>query len=140
LERVALACIIEESLWFGYAVRYLLDAYVIMPDHVHLLLRPLSRWSLAKILQGIKGFTAREINRVLGRKGAFWQDENFDHLVRNEGDWVDKFNYIHNNPVTSGLVDKPRDYPFSSLATMHSEGRLESLPHNSSSPQSVEFD
>ena len=121
------ASIVEEALWFGYEERYLLDAYVIMPDHVHLLLRPLANWRLAKILQGIKGFTAREINRVLGRRGSFWQDESFDHLVRDEGDWVDKFEYIHNNPVSAGLVERPEDYPFSSLVTMHSRGRLESL-------------
>ncbi len=85
------------------------------PDHVHLLLRPLTNWRLAKILKGIKGFTAREINRVLGRKGPFWQEESFDHLVRNDGDWLDKFDYIHKNPVTAGLVERPEDYPFSSL-------------------------
>jgi REP element-mobilizing transposase RayT len=100
-----------------------------MPDHVHLLVRPLAGWSLAKILQGIKGFSAREINRVLSRKGAFWQVENFDHLVRNERDWLDKYNYIHNNPVSAELVDRPEDYPFSSLVAIHSEGRLESLPY-----------
>jgi len=117
-------------LWFSHGERHCLHAYVIMPDHVHLLLTPIAEWSLAKILQGIKGFTARQINRCLGRKGTFWQDESFDHLVRNELDWLDKFTYIHDNPVKSGLCNRPQDYPFSSLVTMHSEGRLESLPHN----------
>jgi REP element-mobilizing transposase RayT len=119
------ASIVEEALWFGYEERYVLDAYVIMPDHVHLLLRPLPGWTLGKILQSLKGFTAKESNRLLGRKGPFWQDERFDHLVRNDGDWLDKFEYIHNNPVSAGLVEKPQDYPFSSLVTMHSKGRLE---------------
>jgi hypothetical protein len=99
-----------------------------MPDHVHVLLKPFAGWSLAKILQGIKGFTARQINKTLGRTGSFWQDESFDHLVRNERDWWDKFNYIHANPVIAGLAERPEDYPFSSLVTMHSNGRLESLP------------
>lgn len=132
LEAGAVACAIEEALWFWHGERYCLQAYVIMPDHVHLLLKPVAGWSLAKILQGIKGFTARQINRCLGRKGTFWQDESFDHLIRNERDWLDKFTYIHDNPVKAGLVIKPQDYPFSSLVTMHSQGRLESLPHNSS--------
>jgi REP element-mobilizing transposase RayT len=130
LEDLSLAVIAEEALWHGYGERYLLHAYVIMPDHVHLLLQPVAEWALAKILQGLKGFTARQINRLLGRKGEFWQDESFDHLVRNEEDWFDKFDYIHNNPVKAGLVERPQDYPFSSLVTMHSNGRLESLPHN----------
>ncbi len=128
LEDNSVACQVEEALWFGYGERYTLDAYVIMPDHVHVLLNPLAGWSLARVLQGIKGFSSRQINRNLGRKGAFWQDESFEHLVRNEQDWLDKFNYIHNNPVTAGLVNRPEDYSFSSLVVMHSEGRLGSLP------------
>jgi REP element-mobilizing transposase RayT len=101
-----------------------------MPDHAHLLLQPLAEWNLAKFFQGMKGFTARQINTWSERKGTFWQDESFDHLVRNERDWLDKFTYIHDNPVKAGLVSRPQDYPFSSLVTMHSEGRPESLPHN----------
>ncbi len=123
-----LASIFEEILWFGFGKRYTLEAYVIMPDHVHLLLSPIDEWSLGRILQGLKGFSARQINSRLGRKGKFWQDETFDHLVRNDSDWFDKFSYIHNNPVTAGLVNNPQDYPFSSMVTIHSKGRLESLP------------
>jgi len=124
-----LASIVEEILWLGFGERYTLEAYVIMPDHVHLLISPIGERTLSRILQGLKGFSARQINRKLGRKGKFWQDETFDHLVRNEQDWLDKFNYIHSKPVSAGLVDRPQDYPFSSLVTIHSEGRLESLPH-----------
>jgi REP element-mobilizing transposase RayT len=124
-----LASIVEESLFFNHGERFLLDAYVIMPDHVHLLIRPIAEWSLSRILQGLKGFTAREINKILHRYGAFWQDESFDHLVRNDEDWLDKFTYIHDNPVKAGVVLRPQDYPYSSLVTMYSIGRLESLPH-----------
>jgi putative transposase len=131
----SVAAIVEEALWFGYGERYFLHAYVIMPDHAHLLLQPDVEWTLAKILQGLKGFTARQINTLLGRKGAFWQDESFDHLIRNEEDWLDKFDYIHSNPVRAGLVNKAQDYPFSGLVTMHSNGRLESLPHKDSESQ-----
>jgi putative transposase len=80
LEDNALVSLVEEVLWFGHGERYALHCYVIMPDHVHLLLQPLHGWSLGKILQGIKGFSSRQINKKLKRKGAFWQDENFDHL------------------------------------------------------------
>jgi len=131
------AAIVEEALWFGYGERYILDAYVVMPDHVHLLLTPLHSWKLSKILQGIKGYTSREINKILNRKGSFWQDESFDHLIRNEADWLDKFKYIHNNPVNAGLVDRPEDYEFSSLVTMHSKGRLESFGRLESLPHSM---
>jgi REP element-mobilizing transposase RayT len=129
LESSMPASMVEEALWYGCGERYVLDAYVIMPDHVHVLMMPSMGWSLAKILQSIKGFTAREINKVLGRKGSFWQDESFDHLIRDEMDWQDKFNYIHDNPVEAGLVNRAQDFPFSSLVTIYSKGRLESLPH-----------
>lgn len=129
LEKNAIATMVEEALWFGFGERYLLQAYVIMHDHIHVLLKPLLGWSLAKIMGGLKGFTARKMNERLGRKGALWQDESFDHLIRNDRDWMDKFNYIHDNPVKAGLVRRAQDYPFSSLVTMHSRGRLESLPH-----------
>ena len=106
--RTTLACGVEEALWFSHGERYCLHAYVIVPDHVHLLLTPVAEWSLAKILQGLKGFTARQMNRCLGRKVIFWQNENFDHLVRNELDWLDKFTYIHDNRVEAGLSNRPR--------------------------------
>jgi putative DNA methylase len=130
---LAPAFIVEESLFFSHGERFLLDAYVIMPDHVHMLMRPLTGWSLALILQGIKGFTAREINKALNRRGRVWQTESFDHLIRNETDWFDKFDYIHNNPVKSDLVSKPQDYAFSSLVTLYSVGRLSSLPNRGDS-------
>lgn len=120
LGKPELASIVEEALKFGQIKgRYVLDAYVIMPDHVHLLLRPNSSWTLSKIMQGIKGFTAREINKSMNRKGSFWQDESFDHLIRNEADWEDKFHYIHDNPVKANLVEKALDYPFSSLVKLY---------------------
>ena len=105
-----------------------IEALDIMPDHVHLLIRPIAGRSLPRVLQGVKGYSGREINRTLGRDGSVWQTESFDHLIRNEADWFDKFEYIHNNPVAAGLVPRPQDYPFSSLVTLHSVGRLESLP------------
>jgi REP element-mobilizing transposase RayT len=124
------AFIIEESLFFHYGKKFFTDAYVIMPDHIHLLIRPVNGWLLARILHGLKGFTAREINKAFGRSGSLWQPESFDHLVRNEADWLDKFDYIHNNPVKSGIVSDPRDYEFSSYVTLYSVGRLETLPKN----------
>ena len=105
------ASIVEESLFFSHRERFLLEAYVIMPDHVHLLIRPTAGWSLVRVLQGLKGFTAREINRTLERRGSVWQAESFDHLIRNDADWSDKFVYIHDNPVEARLV--------SALRTIH---------------------
>lgn len=109
------ARVVQAALHFHEGQRYDLHAYVVMPDHVHLILAPLGAWSLAKTTQGIKGYTARVLNQLMGRRGPFWQDESFDHLIRDEADWLDKVEYVRNNPVNAGLVGKPEEYPFVSV-------------------------
>ena len=94
---------------------FTLRAYALMANHVHVLLAPQS--PIAQITQQIKGATAREANLILGRTGArFWQDESFDHWIRNpeEGQLVRV--YIERNPVTAGLVEQPQDWPWSSAS------------------------
>jgi putative DNA methylase len=90
-----------------------LRAYVVMPNHVHILLDPLV--PMAKLTSGIKGVSARYANLKLGRTGShFWQDESFDHWIRNEGQLVRAKAYIENNPVKAGLCAKPEDWRWSS--------------------------
>lgn len=94
---------------------YQLDSYVVMPNHVHVLLWP---WvPLARITGGIKGVSAHAANATLGRVGMhFWEDESFDHWVRNQAE-LDRIRaYIEGNPVTAGLVKRPEDWPWSSAA------------------------
>jgi REP element-mobilizing transposase RayT len=92
---------------------YLLRAYVVMPNHVHALLDPLV--SLRSLTSGIKGVSARYSNIKLERTGKpFWQDESFDHWIRNPGQFAGTKNYIENNPVKAGLCANPRDWPWSS--------------------------
>jgi len=67
---------------------------------------------LANVLKGIKGASARSINKALGRKGPVWQDESFDHELRRSESIVEKAEYIAMNPVRRGLVEKPEDYPW----------------------------
>jgi putative transposase len=80
---------------------------------VHLLLTPhvvATRW-----LGPLKGFTSYEANRVLGRTGQpFWQDESYDHLVRSDTEFDRIRGYIEGNPVKAGLVAAPEDWPWSS--------------------------
>jgi hypothetical protein len=71
-----------------------LDAAVVMPDHVHMLFRMRSGASRSGEMHGIKGFSAREINRLTGHRGAIWMDESFDHIVRNENEWEQKIEYV----------------------------------------------
>ncbi len=94
--------------------RYLLHAFVVMPNHVHMLATPqviASKW-----LGPLKGFTAHEANRILGTTGqTFWQDESYDHLVR-DGEFERIRRYIEWNPVKAGLASRPEDFPWSSAA------------------------
>lgn len=94
---------------------YDLYAYTIMPNHVHLLFKPLKNiegddFPIAKIMQNIKGKSARFINLVLGRSGKLWQKEYYDHYVRNETELLNIVRYIVRNPINAGLVEQPRDW------------------------------
>ncbi len=91
----------------------LAHAWVVMPNHVHLLLQPLT--PLAAITKAIKGSTARQANRLLGRTGEyFWQDESFDHWIRDKKEFEKVKKYIERNPVTAGLVKEESEWPWSS--------------------------
>jgi REP element-mobilizing transposase RayT len=87
-----------------------LDATVVMDDHVHLVFRLTGTLPLSKVLQRVKGGSARKINQMLGSKGSIWMDESFDHVIRNDADLEDKLEYIRQNPVTKGLVHMSSDY------------------------------
>ncbi len=86
-----------------------------MPDHVHLLLRPLANdegwpFSLPSILKPLKGASARSVNKLTYSEGPIWQDESFDHVLRNDESLREKIDYIRQNPVKRGLVQKPEEY------------------------------
>jgi putative transposase len=109
--------IVLDAIRHFHRIRYWVTAAVVMPDHAHLILKSLAgesgyNFSLSKILQGIKGFSARAINQFRSTKGALWQDESFDRIVRDHDEYLEKWNYIRNNPVKSGLCQSPEDYPF----------------------------
>jgi len=101
--------------WHG--IKWQLYAAVVMPDHVHALARPLSRptggaFNLAEILHSIKRFSARKINQGRGVQGSLWQDERFDRIVRDEAEFLEKWQYIRNNPVKAGLAIITEEYPW----------------------------
>ena len=87
------------ALRFFHLRRYFIWTYVVMDDHVHVIVTPYKDWELSSILHSWKSFTANQINRNRGRTGRFWQVESYDRIIRNESDFVEKMNYILTNPV-----------------------------------------
>lgn len=83
--------------------RYLLDHWVIMPSHVHLMVMPLEGHELSEILYSWKSFTAHQLNKNFGRTGAVWQDESFNRIVRDEAELVHYRYYILANPKKAGI-------------------------------------
>ncbi|MDD2600649.1 MAG: transposase [Kiritimatiellae bacterium] len=83
--------------------RYDLGAWCIMPNHVHVLVRPREGHTLSQVLHSWKSFTAHEINKLLGRNGEFWQHESYDHIVRNPQALWRIEQYIMNNPVAARI-------------------------------------
>lgn len=101
----------------GHGRKFQLHAAVVMPDHVHLILTPLtdaSGWpfSLPSILKSLKGASARAVNRAMKTSGPVWQEESFDHVLKNDESLREKVDYIQQNPVRKGLVSKAEDYPW----------------------------
>ncbi|MBI3698048.1 MAG: transposase, partial [Acidobacteria bacterium] len=127
LRRSEVAQILVES-WRrgGELGHYELRAYVVMANHVHVRLLP--RVAAARLLQSLKGATAREANRLLGRTGeSFWQRESYDHWVRDGGELQRIVAYIENNPVKAGLVARAQDYAWSSAGKGKAGGAETSL-------------
>ena len=108
--------VVVQNLKAGDRQFYSLVAFVVMPDHLHLILRDDQRYPLDRILAGIKGTTARKVNRLRSTQGAFWQDESWDRILRDAAELDEKLQYIWNNPLKAGLCDRPEDYPWSYLA------------------------
>ena len=99
---------------------YQLHAFVVMPNHVHLLITPYV--PMPRITNGLKGVTARTANRMLSlQENHFWQDESFDHWVRNRSELARITHYIEQNPVRAGLIRQASLWPWSSATNLSEE-------------------
>lgn len=88
-----------------------LEAAVVMPDHLHFVAW-LQSDTLSRIMQSLKGYTARMINSLIGQKGSFWQTQYHDHAIRKDEVLERVVMYCLTNPVRAGLVDDFHEYPF----------------------------
>jgi putative transposase len=93
---------------------YYLLGFVIMPDHLHLLISITGEKNVSQIMQSIKGYTSWRINREINNKQALWQKSFYDYILDSEEKLLTKLRYIHNNPVRKGLVMEEKEYKYSS--------------------------
>jgi putative transposase len=126
-----IAQLVADSLRYRDDKVYELNSYCIMSNHVHTVFRPfLDARSLQfapeagrpkftstdppldVIMHSLKSFTASEANKILGRSGAFWETESYDHVIRNEAEFFRIRNYVLNNPVKAGLISDWREWPW----------------------------
>ncbi len=128
-----IASLVVESIRYRHLIDYDLHCFVVMPNHVHILVTPIE--PVCKFMHSLKRFTAREANRMLGTTGRpFWQDESYDRLVRDDLEFERIAKYIERNPVDAGIVTEPTQFPWSSAWPIANRPQVSNLPHNASSP------
>ena len=106
LKDTRIASMVADSLHHRDGRVYRLDAFTIMSNHVHTVFKPLPKpeinrlspdveyFSLATIMQSLKGYTAFQANRLLGREGEFWAHESYDHWIRDYPEWQRIISYV----------------------------------------------
>ncbi len=120
LKRPDIANLVASALRFFEGQRYRLDAWVVMPNHVHAVLWPMPNYMLSAIVQSWKRYTSREANRILNRTGQpFWQPEPYDRWIRNDEEHARCCRYVIHNPVKAGLCAAPEDWKWSSAWIGH---------------------
>jgi putative transposase len=122
LSEPRIAELVAKSLHYRDARVYTLIAFCVMPNHVHLVCTPLPGQNeryrpLSTIMQSLKRYTARESNLALRRGGSFWQEENYDHVVRDADELRRIVWYVIHNPVKAGLVAEWEDWPWTYCAS-----------------------
>ena len=113
-----------EENWLHFDAKdYCLLAWVVMPNHVHLLVE-IWQTPQTQLIKDWKGFTARRINRVLGRSGKLWQDDYWDRYIRDEAHYRKVAHYFESNPIKAGLVKSPEQWHFRSARFRDEYNRL----------------
>lgn len=118
LKDVRVADLFAEAIHYRDLKVYDLISFCIMPNHVHLICTSLEKegetyFSLTGILHSLKRHTAKEANKILQRSGAFWPDESYDHIIRDEAELERIIKYVLHNPVKANLVKEQEDWKWS---------------------------
>jgi REP element-mobilizing transposase RayT len=111
LKQPALARIVADALLHGHPERYALQAWCVMPNHVHVLLATNEQRELGAIVRLWKSYTAARINAALGQRGPLWARDYFDRFIRNERDFETNKHYIEMNPSLPAYATNPKRGP-----------------------------
>jgi REP element-mobilizing transposase RayT len=114
LKERRIATVVQDSLLYFDSQRYRLSSWIVMPNHVHMILTPKPEWSLSEIMKSFKSYTSHEANKILRQHGKFWMEDYFDRYVRNQRHFASAIAYVENNPVKARLCKHPEDWPYSS--------------------------
>ena len=109
-----IAALIQNALLHFDGKRYQLSAWVVMPNHVHLMATPCRGHTLSRIMHSLKSYTSQEANKLLEKQGKFWMDEYFDRFIRDAEHFTRAVSYIENNPVKAHLCKAAYQWRFSS--------------------------
>jgi putative transposase len=110
-----IADVVANAMRHFHESRYVLHEWVVMPNHVHVIVWPMPNHLLSDILKSWKQFTSRRAKKILHLgEEPFWQPESYDHWIRNDEERARTARYIRNNPVTAGLCARPEDWKWSS--------------------------
>ena len=123
LRRVEIGQLVDQAIRFHHEVLYELRAWVVMPNHVHVLFK-VGEKPMGQTVADWKEYTARQANRFLGRRGHFWAKDYWDTYMRDAEHELRARRYVENNPVKAGLVQDPRDWPWTSARLRDEYGRL----------------
>jgi len=129
------AAVVERALRYYDGTQYDLHAWVVMPNHVHVLFTPREGFALAEIVQAWKSVSARRANRLLSRKGRLWQEDYLDRYMRDARHHERAVGYIEWNPVEARLCAAPEEWPFGSARDAAREH--DGAPSLGASPPSV---
>jgi REP element-mobilizing transposase RayT len=113
LREPRVAALVEKVIRFHHGQRFELLAWVVMPNHVHVLVQ-VGQTPLTRIVQNWKSIAAVEANKLLGRTGRFWQPDYWDRYMRDAGRALKAVRYIENNPKKANFCRTPEDWPFNS--------------------------
>lgn len=104
LQKESAAVFVESAMRYFDKKRYSLFSFVIMPNHCHIILKPLDGYKLEDILQSWKSYTSLKINRMCGRTGVMWQEEAFDRIIRDSDHLRRVVRYIEKNPIKANIT------------------------------------